>query len=61
MDHAQLPDAGRITHQEIDRLLTAIQAAPLSVTGARDDGTALVNLLDALEKLGLIQDNTTAS
>jgi hypothetical protein len=31
-----------------------------TVTGSRSDGTALMSLLDALTKLGLVVDNTTA-
>jgi len=33
----------------------------LEVTGARDDGTALADLLTKLEQLGFITDSTTAS
>ncbi len=33
---------------------------PVTVTGDRSDGTALVNLLAALEGMGLIIDETTA-
>ena len=72
MNHSQLTGAGRITHDQIDkrlptpgekRSLTAIDnAAPRSVTGARDDPeAALANLLTALAALGLITDSTTAS
>ena len=32
-----------------------------TVTGARDDGTALASLLDALEALGLVVDSSTAT
>lgn len=39
----------------------ATAVAKQSVTGARDDGTALASLLDALEALGLITDGSTAS
>jgi hypothetical protein len=72
MTHSQLPDAGRVTHEQIDhRLPTAKEKgilrtiganAPEAVSGARDDTeAALANLLAALEDLGLITDNTTAS
>lgn len=33
----------------------------IEVTGARDDGTALADLLTALEALGFITDSTTES
>lgn len=39
----------------------ATPVAKQTVTGARDDGTALASLLDALEALGLITDSSTAS
>lgn len=39
----------------------ATPSAKLTVTGARDDGTALASLLDQLELLGLIVDASTAS
>ena len=39
--------------------LAALAEAP-EVEGARDDGTALANLLTALAGLGLITDSTTA-
>lgn len=39
----------------------ATPAAKATVTGARDDGTALASLLDALEAMGLIVDSSTAS
>jgi hypothetical protein len=72
MTHSQLPDAGRITHEHIDHRLptakekgilrTIAENAPESVAGARDDPeAALANLLTALENLGLITDNTTAT
>jgi hypothetical protein len=72
MSHQLLPDAGHLTHTDIDlRLPTAAEKnllaqiadnAPITVTGARDDPEeALANLLAALEALGLIVDNTTAS
>ena len=35
--------------------------AQQTVTGARDDGTALASLLTALEALGLIVDSSTSS
>ena len=69
--HQDLPDAGEVTHQIIDRhlpdarekaLLIKLRGAPESVSGARDDPeAALANLLAALEDLGLINDNTSAS
>jgi len=72
MRHANLPDAGRTQHFEIDArlpslhehaLLAALAAlAPVEVTGARDDPEdALANLLTALAALGLITDSTTAT
>lgn len=36
-----------------------LSSAPISVTGARDDGTALASLLTALATIGLITDNST--
>lgn len=58
--HADLPDAGRITHFEIDDILTELRRAPIDVTGARDTPEeALANLLTALATLGLITDSTT--
>lgn len=38
-----------------------LAAAPINVTGARDDGSALTALLTALATLGLITDSTTAT
>ncbi len=60
MQHADLPDAGRIGHAEIDTILDKLRQAPLEITGARDDPEeALANLLEALEQLGIITDSTT--
>jgi len=70
--HADLPDAGEITHRLIDRhlptadekdkLRTISEKARQEITGARDDPEqALANLLTALATLGLITDSTTAS
>lgn len=70
--HADLEDAGQIPHHVIDdrlagskesnRLALIGNYAPRSVSGARDDPeAALANLLAALETLGLIDDNTSAS
>ena len=60
--HDIVEDAGRMSHDEIDSLLQDIRTAPVTVTGARDTPEeALADLLDALEKLGLIVDSTTAS
>lgn len=39
----------------------ATPVAKATVTGARDDGTALLSLLTALADLGLIVDSTTAT
>ena len=72
MDHHDLPDAGQISHTDIDRrlpderekgLLAALALnAPAAVSGARNDPeAALANLLAALEALGLIADGTTAT
>jgi hypothetical protein len=72
MDHHDLQSTGQITHAAIDRrlpderekaLLAALaQRAPETVGGARDDPeAALATLLAALEALGLIADNTTAT
>jgi transposase len=72
MDHHNLQDAGQTTHAEIDRrlpgerekalLATLAGSAPVTVSGARDNPeAALANLLTALETLGLIADNTTAT
>ena len=46
---------GAVTASDQDSL------PPLTVTGARDDGTALTSLLTQLEKLGLVIDSTTAT
>lgn len=60
--HTDLPDAGRITHFEIDDILAKLRPAPIDVTGARDTPEeALANVLQALHDLGLITDNTTAT
>jgi hypothetical protein len=60
--HTDLPDAGRITHTEIDEILDELRRAPVDVTGARDTPEqALANVLAALERLGLIVDSTTAT
>lgn len=70
--HRELPDAGSIDHRQIDirlptpkehdKLIDIGENAPEAVSGARDDPeAALANLLTALETLGLITDNTTAS
>ena len=60
--HADLPDAGRITHFQIDQILDELRRAPLEVTGARDTSEeALANLLQKLQELGLIINSTTAS
>ena len=72
MDHHYLQGAGQVSHAAIDRrlpderekaLLAGLAlAAPETVSGARDDPeAALANLLAALEALGLIADDTTAS
>jgi hypothetical protein len=72
IQHANLPDAGRTAHAQIDAVLPSddekaklqvIAAnAPVTVTGARDTPEeALANLLTALETLGLITDSTTSS
>ena len=58
------PDIDRRLPTDAEKdLLEQLQAlAPHSVTGARDDPeAALANLLAALEALGLITDNTTAT
>lgn len=61
-NHADLPDAGRVPHAEIDELMQTMRRRPVEITGARDDTeAALANLLAALDKLGLIKDSTTAS
>lgn len=36
------------------------EPAPIDITGSRSDGSALANLLQALEQLGLVTDSTTA-
>ena len=60
--HADLPDAGRITHTEIDETLDELRRAPIEVTGARNTPEqALANLLTTLKHLGLIVDSTTAT
>jgi hypothetical protein len=72
IQHANLPDAGRTAHAQIDALLPSdgeksklqviAAEAPVTVTGARDTPEeALANLLTALETLGMIIDGTTAS
>jgi hypothetical protein len=72
MDHHYLQGAGQISHTTIDRrlpderekaILAALAAAaPVTVSGARDDPEgALAALLSALEALGLIADSTTAT
>ena len=71
MEHQALQGAGAIAHAEIDRrlpddsekvVLAGMAGAPETVTGARDDPEgALKDLLAALEALGLITDNSTAS
>lgn len=38
-----------------------LDAVPINVTGARDDGSALASLLTALATLGLITDSSTAT
>jgi hypothetical protein len=70
--HSDLPDAGQNAHHIIDAMLPSgsekylirkldIQA-PQTVSGARDNPeAALADLLAALETLGLITDNTTAT
>jgi hypothetical protein len=71
-EHAYIDGAGQTAHHEIDNrlpspgerdFLTELAGdAPASVSGARDDPeAALANLLAALDALGLITDNTTAS
>jgi hypothetical protein len=70
--HADLPDAGSTPHHIIDDnlpndtekaiLTTLREQAPVSVSGARNNPeAALADLLAALEVLGLITDNTTAT
>lgn len=58
--HADLPDAGRIPHFEIDAILEKLRPAPIEVTGERDTPeAALATLLTVLARLGLIVDSTT--
>lgn len=60
--HADLPDAGRITHNDIDKVVDQLRRAPIRIHGARNDPeSALAHLLLALERLGLINDRTTAT
>jgi hypothetical protein len=70
--HHDLPDAGSTPHHIIDATLptdkekamltTLREQAPVLVEGARSDlEAALADLLAALEALGLIADNTTAT
>jgi len=70
MKHEDLLGAGKLPHRTIERrlptdhekdLLRVLSAAaPVEVTGERDDPeTALANLLTALATLGLITDSTT--
>ena len=60
--HADLPDAGRITHDDIDKVIDKLRRAPINVWGARDDPEgALRSLLVKLEHLGLISDRTTVT
>jgi len=71
MRHADLSDSGLSSHFEIDwqlptpaekALLEARRAAPVTVSGARDDPeAALANLLTVLAGLGLIVDDTTST
>ena len=58
--HAELPDAGRLSHDQIDRILDMQRQLPINVWGERDDPeAALKNLLIALERLGFIRDGTS--
>ncbi len=58
--HAELPDAGRIPHDEIDNAIQRLRRAPIAIFGARDDPEdVLHDLLIALERLGFIRDGTT--
>lgn len=60
--HADLPDAGRIPHFDIDKVMEDLRRAPLDVSGERDNPeSALGNLLIALERLGIINNLTTAT
>jgi len=70
--HTQLPDAGIISHHDIDAQLPTIEEkaklqtlaanVPVEVTGARNDPEgALANLITALATLGLLADSTTAT
>jgi uncharacterized membrane protein len=64
--HAQLPDAGTLSHFTIDQMLHKLQEAtdnlPVAVEGDREDPEdALANLLTALETLGLITDSTAGN
>lgn len=43
-----------------DSVTISVNGAPVTVTGSRASGAALVSLLTALASLGLIIDNTTA-
>lgn len=55
---------GAIQVGDADSTVGFMGATPVGVqdiTGARDDGTALLSLLEALVDLGLITDSTTAS
>ncbi len=61
MQHSDLPDRGEYGHDQIDTLLRQLKTRPLTVTGKRSDGTALLSLLTQLAALGLITDSTTAS
>ena len=72
MDHTYLEGSGQVSHAQIDkrlptdreksRLAEIAASAPENVSGARDNPeAALKNLLAALEDLGLINDNTSAS
>ncbi len=54
-DTAPIDDLGTTTR--VDGLFLAKP----TVTGARDDGTALADLLTELETLGLLTDSSTAS
>ena len=60
--HDTLDDTGRVPHAELDAIIAQLRAAPITITGERDDPeTALANLLTALAQLGLIIDSTTAT
>ena len=68
--HADLPDAGQLTHFDLDllapsadekELLTRLNDAP-AVIGARDvPEEALKDLLAVLATLGIITDSTTTT